>query len=121
MKRTNMPRNPHEASARAVRNKRPVEAQYVRQGRKGSRIMAVLLGSLLLTAVGFAVVWAFWAGPFASAPVDNGPQVEDAAAFQDEAGRRLTDAPVTAADDSAPSRTNEASRGASGAAATASR
>ncbi len=114
--------NPHEASARAVRNKRPVEAQYVRQGRKGSRIMADLLGGLVLTAVGFAVVWAFWAGPFASAPVDNGSQVEDAAAFQDEAGRRLTtDAPVTAAGDSAPSRTNGASRGASGAAATASR
>lgn len=85
-----MPQNPHETSVRAVRNNRPVEAQYVRQGRKGSRIMAILLGGLVLTAVGFALVWAFWAGPFASAPVDNGAQVEDAAAFQDEGGRRLT-------------------------------
>lgn len=93
-----MHRNPHEASAKAVRSNRPVEAQYVRQGRKGSRIMAVLLGGLVLTAVGFAVVWAFWAGPFASAPVDNGTQVEDAAAFQQEAS-------ATSADNSARART----------------
>ncbi|WP_436357800.1 hypothetical protein [Brevundimonas sp. CEF1] len=86
-----MHRNPHEASAKAVRSNRPVEAQYVRQGRKGSRIMAVLLGGLVLTAVGFAVVWAFWAGPFASAPVDNGTQVEDAAAFQQDASATLAD------------------------------
>lgn len=62
-----MPHTPHEASARAVRNNRPVQAQYVRQGRRGARIMAVLVGGLLLTAVGFALVWAFWAGPFAAA------------------------------------------------------
>ena len=52
--------------------------------------MAVLLGGLVLTAVGFALVWAFWAGPFASAPVDNGAQVEDAAAFQEEAVQTST-------------------------------
>lgn len=92
MKRTNMPHTPHEASARAVRNNRPVQAQYVRQGRRGARIMAVLVGGLLLTAVGFALVWAFWAGPFAAAPVDNGAQVEDAAAFQDEATTTSMDA-----------------------------
>lgn len=86
-----MHRNPHEASAKAVRSNRPVEAQYVRQGRKGSRIMAVLLGGLVLTAVGFAVVWAFWAGPFAFAPVDNGTQVEDAAAFQQAASATSAD------------------------------
>ncbi len=54
--------------------------------------MAVLLGGLLLTAVGFALVWAFWAGPFAAAPVDNGAQVEDAAPFQDEATTTSLDA-----------------------------
>lgn len=54
--------------------------------------MAVLLGGLVLTAVGFALVWAFWAGPFASAPVDNGAQVEDAAAFQEEAVQTSTKA-----------------------------
>ncbi len=85
-----MTRNPHEASARAVRSNRPVEAQYVRQGRKGSRIMAVLLGGLVLTAVGFALVWAVWAGPFASAPVDNVAQVEDSAAFQEESVQKST-------------------------------
>ncbi|MGH7021847.1 MAG: hypothetical protein ACREEY_18355 [Brevundimonas sp.] len=97
-----MHRNPHEASAKAVRSNRPVEAQYVRQGRKGSRIMAVLLGGLVLTAVGFALVWAFWAGPFASAPADNGAQVEDAAAFQEEPLQTSTDeASATSADRSA--------------------
>lgn len=80
-----MPRNPHGNSTIAVQNDRPVEARYVRQGRKGSRIMAVLVGGLVLTILGFALVWAFWAGPFAAAPVDNGAQTEDAAAFQNEA------------------------------------
>jgi len=102
-----MPHNPHEASARAVRNHRPVEAQYVRQGRRGSRIVAVLLGGLVLTAVGFALVWAFWAGPFAAAPVDNGAQVEDAAAFQDEAATASMDAPASPDDRAASGRAPE--------------
>jgi hypothetical protein len=105
MKKMNMPQNPHEASARAVRNNQPVQAQYVRQGRRGSRIMAVLLGGLVLTALGFALVWAFWAGPFAAAPVDNGAQVEDAAAFQDEAAGTSINDPASsdrAASDGAP-------------------
>lgn len=80
-----MLRNPHDNSTKAVQHNSPVEAQYVRQGRKGSRIMTVLVGGLVLTAVGFALVWALWSGPFAAAPVDNGAQTEDAAAFQNEA------------------------------------
>ncbi len=60
--------------------------------------MAVLLAGLVLTALGFALVWAFWAGPFAAAPVDNGAQVEDAAAFQDEATTTSMDAPGRADD-----------------------
>ena len=60
--------------------------------------MAVLLGGLVLTALGFALVWAFWAGPFAAAPVDNGAQVEDAAAFHGEATTTSMDAPGPADD-----------------------
>ncbi len=62
-----------------------IRARNARQGRRGSRILTVLLSGLGLTAIGFAIVWAFWAGPFAQAPVDNGAQVEDAAAFRDSA------------------------------------
>ena len=47
--------SPHDHSADAVHEGRPVEAQYVRQGRGGKRIMMVLFGGLVVLTKGSAV------------------------------------------------------------------
>ena len=89
--------NPHDRAADAVHEGRPVEAQYVRGGRKGSRILLVLIGGLLLVAVAYALIYAFSAGPLSETNANDGDQKTDAAAFQD---RRVevpaADAPTTA-------------------------
>ena len=46
--------NPHDRAADAVHEGRPVEAQYVRGGRGGVRILLVLLGGLLLVVIAYA-------------------------------------------------------------------
>lgn len=75
--------HPPERPEDAVREGRPVEAQYVKQGRGGTRIVTVLAVALVLTAIGFVIVWLFWAGPFALGRANTGQQGVDAAAFQD--------------------------------------
>lgn len=89
---------PHDKAADAVHEGRPVEAQYVRAGRGGKRIATVLAISVTLVAIGFAIVWAFWAGPLAGGRPNTGSQDVDAAAFQGEGGDRVpaADAPTTA-------------------------
>ncbi len=51
------PQDPHHRVADPVHQGRPVEAQYVRQGRNGRRILWVLLGGLALVSLAFAVLW----------------------------------------------------------------
>ncbi len=79
-----MPPSPHEKSANAVHEQRPIEAQYARQGRGGRRIMIILAAGLALTAVGFGLVWLSWSKPLSEAPVDNGLLPEAAPYFQDD-------------------------------------
>lgn len=88
--------HPRETPADAVHAGQPVEAQQVRQGRGGVRIATVLAVAFVLTAIGFAIVWAFWAGPFAAGRANTGQQDVDAAAFQG-GDRRVpnADAPTT--------------------------
>ncbi|MBC6983180.1 hypothetical protein [Caulobacter sp. 17J80-11] len=50
--------DPHSRAAQAVHEHRPVEAQYVRQGRRGTRIVWVLAISLALAAL---ATFGFWA------------------------------------------------------------
>ena len=89
--------NPHDRAADAVHEGRPVEAQYVRGGRKGSRILLVLLGGLALVVIAYAVIYAFSAGPFASTNANDGGQAEDSAAFQtDQAAAPPAGAPTAA-------------------------
>ena len=89
--------NPHDRAADAVHEGRPVEAQYVRGGRKGSRILLVLLGGLVLVAIAYAVIYAVSARPLASTNANDGDQTTDAAAFQTKRDEvPAADAPTTA-------------------------
>ncbi|MES2835051.1 MAG: hypothetical protein V4707_10135 [Pseudomonadota bacterium] len=77
--------NPHDRAADAVHEGRPVEAQYVRGGRKGSRILLVLLGGLALVAIAYALIYAFSAKPLSETNANDGDQTVDAAAFDQTA------------------------------------
>lgn len=88
-----MPPSPHDKSAHAVQEQRPVEAQYARQGRSGRRIMIILVVGLALTTLGFALVWLSWAKPLSDAPVDNGLLPEAAPYFQEEGKTARTTEP----------------------------
>lgn len=90
--------SPHDHSADAVHEGRPVEAQYVRQGRGGRRIVMVLLGALALVVVAFAVIWLASAGRMSQLNANDGDQPVDAAAFQGTGGSEIpaADAPTTA-------------------------
>ena len=92
-----MPDSPHDHSAAAPEG-RPVEAQYVRQGRKGVRIVFVLGAALILVISGFVIVWLSWSRPLAEADQDNRPTRSEAAQFQGEGGQPIpaADAPTTA-------------------------
>src|SRR5688572_6269470 len=90
--------SPHDKVADAVHEGRPVEAQYVRAGRGGKRILLVLLGGLALVALCFALIYAFSAGPLASTNSNDGDQVVDAKAFNDDAANTAAAAPAPAAD-----------------------
>jgi hypothetical protein len=89
--------SPHDNSTDAVHEGRPVEAQYVRQGRGGKRILAVLIGGLALVGLGFAVIYFSSAGRLAQTNANDGDQAVDAAAFQGQARQEVptADAPTT--------------------------
>jgi hypothetical protein len=86
--------SPHDKAADAVHEGRPVEAQYVRGGRGGKRILLVLVGGLALVALCFALIYAVSAGPLASTNSNDGDQVVDARAFSED--DRATAAPAAA-------------------------
>ncbi|HZV84443.1 MAG TPA: hypothetical protein VFF48_05595 [Brevundimonas sp.] len=89
--------SPHDKAADAVHEGRPVEAQYVRGGRGGKRIVLVLVGGLTLVALCFALIYAFTAGPLASTNANDGDQVVDAQAFDRDSTSTApaADAPTT--------------------------
>lgn len=93
------PKDPHSRAADAVHGGRRVEAQYVRQGRGGRRILWVLGGGLALVILGFALVWG-GGGPGLDEATNERPAVEAeaAAAFQgpdDRIDVPAADAPTT--------------------------
>jgi hypothetical protein len=75
--------DPHSRSADPVHEGRPVEAQYVRQGRKGSRIVWLLAISTALAAAALLGWWALNSGGLAETNPDAGREPADAAAFAD--------------------------------------
>lgn len=49
--------DPHSQAADAVHEGRPVEAQYVRQGRRGTHVLWILVVSLIMVVAAFAVIF----------------------------------------------------------------
>jgi len=91
------PKSPHEEVADAVHAGRPVEAQYVRGGRGGVRILTLLLVSLAAVAILLLGMWFVSQGGFAQTNANDGDQAVDAAAFQgDRVAVPAADAPTTA-------------------------
>jgi hypothetical protein len=89
--------SPHDHAADAVHEGRPVEAQYVRQGRGGVRILTLLILSLAAVAILLLGMWFVSQGGFARTNANIGGQAEDAAAFNNNAGQvPAADAPTTA-------------------------
>jgi flagellar basal body-associated protein FliL len=75
--------SPHDKSADAVHEGRPVEAQYVRGGRGGVRILTLLLVSLAAVAVLLLGMWFVSQGGFAATNANTGQQAVDVQAFDD--------------------------------------
>ena len=74
---------PHDKAADAVHDGRPVEAQYVRGGRGGVRILTLLAVSLAAVAVLLLGMWFVSQGGFAGTNANNGEQAVDSQAFSD--------------------------------------
>lgn len=74
----------------------PLKAQSARQGKLGRPIVWVLGIALLLTAIGFVVVWTRYSAPLAATNANDGNQAVDAAAFRDEDAIPAADAPTDA-------------------------
>jgi hypothetical protein len=86
--------DPHSHSADAVERHVPIEAQYVRQGRGGRRILWLLIVSGGAAAVLLLGMWLLSNSGFQSVNPDAGGTREDATAF---------DAPAPAATSAAAS------------------
>lgn len=88
--------SPHDKAADAVHEGRPVEAQYVRGGRGGGRILTLLIVSVAAVSILLLGMWFVSRGGFADTNANDGDQAVDAAAFQDErVAIPSADAPTT--------------------------
>ena len=85
--------NPHDRAADAVHEGRPVEAQYVRGGRPGARILLLLIVSAGAAAILLFAIWAFSQGKMDETNANAGQQAVDTAAF-DNAPAPSPDAPT---------------------------
>lgn len=90
--------DPHSQAADAIHEGRPIEAQYVRQGRRGTHVLWIMLISLALVAVAFLAVWGLHMGPFASADRNAAALPSEAAKFDapSEPGVKQAPAPAPA-------------------------
>lgn len=89
--------SPHDKAADAVHEGRPVEAQYVRGGRGGVRILALLVISLATVAILLLGMWFVSNGGFARTNANTGGQAVDSQAFDSGAAKTPGAAPVTPA------------------------
>jgi len=88
--------SPHDKAADAVHEGRPVEAQYVRGGRGGVRILTLLLVSLAAVAVLLLGMWFVSQGGFAATNANTGQQAVDVQAFDDTPAPSPAAAPTAA-------------------------
>jgi len=102
--------DPHSQAADAVHEGRPVEAQYVRQGRRGVHVVWILTISLVLVVTGFLVVWLSHGENLAATEPKTLPQAADAAPFAQDAPAPLTKQDVDE-DPTAPARGSTARGG----------
>lgn len=101
--------NPHDRAADAVREGRPVEAQYTRQGRPGVRILWLLIISAGAAAVLLIGMWMLSQGGFSQTNANTGHQAVDAAAFQgDDQNPPAASVPTTPEGQPRPVETGEA-------------
>jgi hypothetical protein len=88
--------SPHDKAADAVHEGRPVEAQYVRGGRGGVRILTLLAISTAAVAILLLGMWFVSQGGFDRTNANTGAQAVDARAFDNDATPPAADAPTTA-------------------------
>ena len=100
--------DPHSEAADAVRQGRPVDAQYVRGARPGHRILLLLIVSAGAAAILLLGMWFVSNGGFAAQNANTGAQAVDAAAFQETENIPAADAPTTATGEANPTPTGEA-------------
>ncbi len=79
--------SPHDKAADSVHEGRPVEAQYVRGGRGGVRILALLVISLAAVAILLLGMWFVSNGGFARTNANTGGQAVDSQAFDGDAAK----------------------------------
>ena len=87
--------DPHSRSADPVHEGKPVEAQYVRQGRSGVRILTVLVISVALAAAALLGWWLLNSGAFTETELEGGREAEASAPFDETDGVDDPAAPVT--------------------------
>ncbi|AQR60371.1 hypothetical protein BZG35_00895 [Brevundimonas sp. LM2] len=88
--------DPHSKAADAVHEGRPVEAQYAKGGKGGRRISAGMGIAIVLTAIGFIVVFLMFSGAFNRPGDDDADnQTSQAQAFSDDDRVPAADAPTT--------------------------
>ena len=101
--------NPHDRAADAVLEGRPVEAQYARQGRSGVRILLLLVVSAAAAALLLLGMWFVSQGGFSNTNANDGDQLVDARAFDDDGlTPPAADAPTTSTGQAAPVPTGQA-------------
>lgn len=86
----------HTKAARALREGRPVAARFVRGGRPGGRVLAVLVVSTLAVAFVLLALWAGSNGAFLRQNPSEAQQAADAQAFDENEGQPAPSTSATA-------------------------
>ena len=82
--------NPHDKAADAVHEGRPVDAKYVRGGRRNPRILFLLLLSTSAVAVLLLGMWLLSNDGFSAQNPTQGEQAANAQAFSEDGASPAT-------------------------------